>query len=115
MKIIAIASAGLGALAVTAASAQGVSLAGQYKCVQDCRWEEPAFITQNGWDLNLVNEIGQQSKAWIDRPGHIWAQNWHQGAVYSPDGMTIQFDSGSVWQRDLGPPPAPPPPRKRGR
>jgi hypothetical protein len=27
------------------------------------------------------------------------------GAVYSPDGMTIQFDNGTVWQRDMGPPP----------
>jgi ribosomal protein L31E len=28
-------------------------------------------------------------------------------AVYSPDGMTIQFDNGTIWQRDVGPPPAP--------
>jgi len=50
-------------------------------------------------DLNLVNEIGQASRAWVDWPGHIWARSWNQGAVYSPDGMTIQFDRGSVWQR----------------
>lgn len=104
MKIRGIALAGLGALTVTHASAQVVNLSGQYRCVQDCRWEEPAFVTQNGSDLNLTNEIGQSSKAWIDWPGHIWAQNWHQGAIYSKDGMTIQFDSGSVWVRDLGPP-----------
>jgi hypothetical protein len=38
-------------------------------------------------------------KSWVDYPGHIWAQYWDEGAVYSPDGMTIQFDNGSVWQR----------------
>jgi hypothetical protein len=26
----------------------------------------------------------------------------NQGAVFSPDGMIIQFDRGTVWQRDLG-------------
>jgi hypothetical protein len=62
--------------------------------------------------LNLVNEIGQPSRAWIDWPGHLWAQYWEEGAVVSPDGMTIQFDRGTVWQRDLGPPP---PPRLRSR
>jgi hypothetical protein len=41
------------------------------------------------------------SRAWIDRPGHIWVDFWHEGAVYSVDGMTIQFDRGTVWQRDL--------------
>ena len=25
-------------------------------------------------------------------------------AVYTPDGMTIQFDNGTIWQRDMGPP-----------
>ena len=64
----------------------------------------PAFVTQNGWELNLVNEAGQPSRAWIDYPGHIWAQYWNEGAVYSPDGMTIQFDNGSVWQRFVPPP-----------
>ncbi len=28
-----------------------------------------------------------------------------EGAVFSPDGLTIQFDRGTVWQRDLGPDP----------
>jgi hypothetical protein len=39
------------------------------------------------------------SEASAQVPGHIWAQYWNEGAVYSPDGMTIQFDRGSVWQR----------------
>jgi hypothetical protein len=60
-----------------------------------------AYITQNGWDLNLVNEVGQPSRAWVDWPGHIWAQSWNEGAVYSPDGMVVQFDRGSVWVRNL--------------
>ncbi len=44
---------------------------------------------------------------WIDWPGHIWAQNWNEGAIYSADGLTIQFDRGKVWQRVVllsGPP-----------
>jgi hypothetical protein len=36
----------------------------------------------------------------------IWADSWNVGAVYSPDGMTIQFDNGTIWQRDMGPPPS---------
>ena len=29
------------------------------------------------------------------------SNSWHEGAVYSVDGTTIQFDRGTVWQRDL--------------
>jgi hypothetical protein len=97
----------LSALAMTNASAQVPSLSGQYQCVQNCRGGGPglAFVTQNGWDLNLVNEVGEPSRAWIDYPGHIWAQYWNEGAVFSPDGFTIQFDRGTVWQRFVPPPP----------
>ena len=105
MKASLIASALLSALAATQAAAQGVDLSGQYRCIQNCRGPGPVFVTQHGWDLNLVNEVGQPSRAWVDWPGHIWAQYWNGGAVFSPDGMTIQFDSGVVWRRDLGPPP----------
>jgi hypothetical protein len=62
----------------------------------------PAFVTQYGWELNLVNEVGQPVRAWVDWPGHIWVEQWSQGAIYSPDGMAIQFDRGTVWQRDVG-------------
>ena len=86
------------------AQAQVINLSGQFQCVQGCRGAGPAYVTQNGWELNLVNEVGQPSRAWIDYPGHIWAQYWNEGAVYSPDGMTIQFDNGSVWQRFVPPP-----------
>ena len=94
-------TAAASAFAVTAA-AQVPDLSGQFRCVQGCAGDAPALVTQNGWDMRLVNEAGQSSRAWIDHPGHIWAQSWREGAVYSPDGMTIQFDRGTVWQRDLG-------------
>jgi hypothetical protein len=67
--------------------------------VQGCSGDLPAAVSQAGRELNLVNEAGLPSRAWIDWPGHIWAQNFNQGAIYSPDGMTIQFDGGTVWQR----------------
>jgi hypothetical protein len=102
-----------GVLTATEASAQGVNLSGPYRCVQMCRegLAGPAFVTQNGWELNLVNEVGEPSRAWIDWAGHIWAPAWNQGAIYSPDGMVIQFDRGTVWQRDLGEPELIPVPR----
>jgi hypothetical protein len=81
----------------------GPGLSGQFRCIAGCAGglAGPAFVTQNGWDLNVVNEIGQPSRAWIDYPGHIWVRNWNEGAVYSADGMTIQFDNGTVWARDV--------------
>jgi hypothetical protein len=85
------------------APGQVLNLSGQFQCVEGCAGglAGAAFVTQNGWDLNLVNELGQPSRAWIDRPGHIWAQSWNEGAVYSSDGMTIQFDNGTVWRRNI--------------
>jgi hypothetical protein len=79
----------------------GPGLSGQFQCIAGCAGGGPAFVTQNGWDLNIVNEIGQPSRAWIDYPGHIWVQSWNQGAVYSTDGMTIQFDNGTVWAKNV--------------
>jgi hypothetical protein len=85
------------------APGQVLNLSGQFQCVDGCAGGQPgpAFVTQNRWDLNLVNEVGQPTRAWVDWPGHIWAQSWNQGAVYSPDGMTIQFDNGTVWRRNI--------------
>jgi hypothetical protein len=103
------------ALVATEASAQGVNLTGRWQCVQLCTAPGPnqfAFITQNGWELNVVNDAGEASRAWVDYPGRIWVQQANMGAIYSPDGMNIQFDRGTVWQRALELPP-PPPPRKR--
>lgn len=84
-------------------SGAGPGLSGQFRCIAGCAGglAGPAFVTQNGWDLNIVNEIGQPSRAWVDYPGHIWVRSWNEGAVYSADGMTIQFDNGTVWARDV--------------
>ena len=108
----------LAALAATEASAQLANLNGKYVCVQNCRSGAPggpAYVTQNGWDLNLLDDAGNSSRAWSDwfTPNRIWAESLNQGAVFSPDGMTIQFDRGMLWQRDLGMPPAPLPPRRK--
>jgi hypothetical protein len=114
MRMTSCALAALALLTASAASAQTVNLTGTYICVEACRVGPagaPAFITQNGWDLNLLNEAGQSSRASPDVTApatRIWADAWNEGAVYSPDGMTIQFDNGTVWQRDMGPPPPPP-------
>src|ERR1700676_3513955 len=113
MKIVSV-LAMLAALGATEASAQGVNLTGQYRCVQLCAaglQGQPAYVTQNGWNMNLLNEAGEPSRAWIDWSGHIWAESFREGALFSVDGMTIQFDHGTIWQRDLqrdmGEPPAP--------
>jgi hypothetical protein len=118
MKMTSCAIAALAALASTGASAQSINLSGMYRCVVDCRpgFEgAPAYVTQNGENLNLVNEAGEPARAWPDwsaPASRIWVDAWDQGAVYSPDAMTIQFDNGKLWRRDLGPPqPLPPPPR----
>jgi hypothetical protein len=105
------------ALSATGASAQPyVNLSGQFVCVTGCASTEPgalAFVTQNGWDLVLTNEAGASSRAWIDWPGHMWVDAWAEGAIYSPDGNSIHFNSGAVWQRFVPPPPPPPPPPPR--
>ncbi len=108
----------LAALFVTEASAQPVNLTGKYQCFTNCRYGligSRAYVTQNGWDINVVNEAGESSRAWFDwfSPTRIWFERWNQGAVYTPDAMIIQFDNGTIWQRDLGLPPPPPPPRRR--
>jgi hypothetical protein len=113
-----VAAAALSAVASTQAAAQVLDLSGRFRCVAECAdglVGQPALVAQHGWDMRLVNEAGVPARAWIDHPGHIWVESAKQGAVYSPDGLTIQFDSGTVWRRDLGvggvvaPLPAPPP------
>ena len=44
-------------LAVSDASAQVYDLSGPYQCIRNCAGPGTAFVTQNGWELNLVNEI----------------------------------------------------------
>lgn len=108
MKLIALAVGALAAVLATSASAQSVNLTGAYRCVQLCRGGlvgNPAYITQNGPELNLLNEAGEASRAWPDwfAPAtRIWVERYNFGAVYSPDLITIQFDNGTIWQRDLG-------------
>jgi hypothetical protein len=103
----------VGVLAVvtaTGASAQSLNLTGAYKCVQMCRGDLLAYVTQNGPEINLTTEAGQPSRAWPDwfAPAtRIWAESLAQGAVYSPDGILIQFDGGTIWQRYIPPPPPP--------
>ena len=89
------------AAGLTSASAQVLNLTGQFQCVRLCLAAPPAlaYLTQADWEMNLVNEAGLLSRGWIDYPGHIWVAAWNEGAFYSPDGMIIQFDNGSVWQR----------------
>ena len=102
---------GVVAAFTSGASAQSINLTGTYRCIKDCRDGHvggPAFVTQNGWNLNLVTETGESYRAWPDLAapyGRIWIEARNESAVYSPDGMRIQFDDGRIWQRDLGPPP----------
>ena len=93
-------------LAANGASAQSaVNLSGTYRCTQSCApgFEgKAAYVTQNGRDLNIVTESGVAVQAWLDwftPTTRIWMEALHQGAVYSLDGMTIQFDRGTVWNR----------------
>ena len=82
-----------------------VDLTGRYRCVHLCRdgaLGAVTFVTQNGREMNLLNEVGEPSRGWIEANGRIWAQSWNEGAVFSPDGVVIQFDRGTIWQRDLG-------------
>jgi len=119
MRMISLAVGTFAVLAATSASAQSVDLTGKYNCTQMCRMGlegNPAYVTQNGPELNLLNEAGEPSRAWPDwfaPQNRIWADAWNMGAVYSLDGMRIQFDNGTVWERDLGLPPPPPPRRRR--
>ena len=109
MKLAPYALAAAALLAAGSASAQSINLTGAYRCIEGCRGAPgaPAFITQNGYNLNLVNEAGRPSRAWPDTfapASRIWADDYNMSAVYTPDGMRIQFDNGTIWQRDMGPP-----------
>ncbi len=117
-RILLIAAGLLAGFSATPGLAQSINLTGTYKCVQACRGGlvgYPAYITQNGPDYNLLTEAGEAYRAWPDwfSPGtRIWIDAMNLGAVYSPDGLLIQFDNGTIWQRDI---PPPPPPLRRHR
>src|SRR5260370_3764914 len=99
MRITSCVIAAAAVFAATAASAQTVNLTGTYRCIEGgraARVGSPAFVTQNGWNLNLVNEAGQPSRPWPDATPpttKIWADDWHVNAVYSPAVMTLHFDN----------------------
>lgn len=107
MKMLSMTAGLLAVLATTGAYAQSVSLTGKYNCVAMCRGQYQPYITQNGPELNVVTEAGIPSRAWPDvffPTSRIWVESLNQSAVYTPDGMLIQFDGGTVWQRDIPPP-----------
>ena len=115
MRRLSLALGLLAACAVTGASVTGVSaetvnLTGTYRCIQMCRdgmVGAPTFVTQTEQAVNLTTETGESYKAWPDWNApysRIWIEARGEGAVYSPDGMRIQFDDGRVWQRDIEPP-----------
>jgi hypothetical protein len=94
------------ALAAAGASARSINLTGIYTCVDMCRGNQPAHITQDGPALNLLTEAGVPAQAWPDwfaPASRIWIDTFSQGAVYSPDGTVIQFDNGTIWHRGLLP------------
>lgn len=109
MKRLSLAIGIIAAFAATSASAQSINLTGIYTCVDMCRGGRPAHITQNGDALNLLTEAGVPARAWPDwfaPASRIWIDAFNEGAVYSPDGVVIQFDNGTIWRRGL---PLPPP------
>jgi hypothetical protein len=114
MKALFTAIALSATLAASGAVAQSVNLSGQWQCMSLCLGPPGGFgfITQNGWDLNIVDNDGLASRAWIDYPGHIWIERVNEGAVYSPDGFTLQYDNGTIWQRAQMLPPPPPLPSR---
>jgi hypothetical protein len=106
MKRLALVIGMVAALASTDVSAQSINLTGIYTCVGMCRGRLPAHVTQNGYELNLLTEAGVPARAWPDwfsPTSRIWIDAFNQGAVYSPDGMVIQFDSGTIWHRGVLP------------
>ena len=66
LGVVAVAAA-LSTFTAGAAHAQWADLNGQYRCVENCLGPGFAFITMQGWDMNLVNEAGLPSRAWIIR------------------------------------------------
>jgi len=114
MRVLFLTAGLVAGLAATGASAQSIDLTGKYNCIAMCRGDYQPYITQNGPELNVVTEAGVPSRAWPDwffPTTRIWIDALNQSAVYTPDGMLIQLDGGTVWQRDI--PPPPPPVRRR--
>lgn len=94
--------AALFALFATDASAQEINLTGRYRCVHMCHPpNRSAYITQNGWELNLINEAGQPARGhieWFTAGRRIWIFDWQEHALVYPDQLLIQFENGSIWR-----------------
>jgi len=106
MKRLSLVVGALAVIAAPGASAQSINLTGIYTCVDRCRGGLPAHVTQNGYELSLLTEAGVPARAWPDwfsPASRIWIDAFNEGAVYSPDGMVIQFDNGTIWHRGVGP------------
>jgi hypothetical protein len=71
MRMTLSAVAVMATLVPSDASAQGLNLSGRWQCVALCLGPPGsiAFITQYGWELNVVNDAGESSRAWVDYPG----------------------------------------------
>lgn len=102
ISLVAAATLAATMFAATGASAQAVGsqtwlpdLSGTYRCVQKCAGTRWVHVQQNFRQL-AVNDGKQAATAWIDWSGHI-STSWNDSGVYSPDGATIQFTSGTVW------------------
>jgi hypothetical protein len=114
MKVVLTAIALSATMLVSSASAQSIiNLSGQWWCVAQCLGPPRglAYITQNGWDLNVVNDGGMASRAWVDYRGHIWIDRANQARFIPPTASLFSLISGTVWQRALALPP-PPLPRR---
>jgi len=61
-------------------------------------WEAPLALTKPVLPAAVWPD-------WNAPTSRIWIEARGEGAVYSPDGMRIQFDDGRVWQREVAPPP----------
>src|SRR5258708_16902617 len=106
MKLAPFALAAAAVLNATGASAQTINLSGAYRCIEGCRADNPAFVTQNGYELNLVNEAGASSRAWPDAfapASRIWPDNWNMSPVYSPAAMAIHFANETIYPPAFGP------------
>jgi hypothetical protein len=108
MKRLSIVIGAIATMAASGASAQSVDLTGTYRCIQNCRGDMLAYVTQNGPSLNLLTEAGVATRAWPDwyaPASRLWIDVYNISAVYTPDGLAIQFDNGTIWQRYVPPPP----------
>jgi hypothetical protein len=69
MRCLPLVIGAVAAAFASGASAQSVNLTGTYRCIQTCSdgyRGAPAFVTQNGDQVNLVTETGVSYRAWPD-------------------------------------------------